>query len=217
MKRAWSQNCGEEGTAGAQVKATALGCLADENYVRASIAILEALMAGASVRIVADRPKVDPATGEPLEDYTEPGEYVTVAYHVEVGDDDGEHGWSLDRVPEAEGSQSALGFAGALASIADEEFCESMAHLKAALDRLGGQAFVKPYVRDDRVVGFMYRYEHLVRGQAPEPDAVADAPPEPPDEPDDDEPTAEELDAAAEAPPAGDDAELSQETVPAGG
>ena len=180
MKRSWNSICGEEGTEGAQAKATALGCLSDESFVRSVIACLEAVNVGASVRVTAERPKVDPATGDPLEDHTEPGDYVTVAYGFRIdGETNGEN-WDVEREPAAEGDRRALGFSAALSTIADEEFCESMVQCKCALDRFGGQVFVKPYVRAESVVGYLFHYEHLVRDSG-EPDADLETPPELPE------------------------------------
>lgn len=191
MRRAWNHVLGPPGAG--QRFAQALGCISTQPFVSSVIAINAGLLEGLDTKMVADRVKVD-AEGNKLEDHTAPGDYLTVGYRFAVGEQE----WEIERAQEWEGEQAATDYADALAVTADREFCESMAHLKSALDRFGGQCFIKPYLREGQTVGLSYHYEHLVRGQIQEPDAEL-PPPEPPEEAETPEKMHDEIEAEREA------------------
>ena len=150
------------------------------------LAIVGGTDSGYEARITANRVKIDPSTGEPLEDHTQPGDYLTVGYSFRI-DHDGEQAreWSIERASNYEGEQAAADLAAGLALHADREFCETMVQVKCALDRFGGQVFIRPYIAAEtqQVAGYVCQYEHLVRGAAAEPDSQAEAPSAPAPEP----------------------------------
>lgn len=196
MKRAWNW---ERGLNGSGMRfAEALGCISTEEYLQSVINLAGALDRGHEVRITAVRVKVDPSTGEPLDDHQMPGDYITVGYRfsTELDEKTGEN-WAIDRASNYEGEQAAADLAHALGLHTDREFCETMVQVKTALDRFGGQAFVRSYVSQElevpQVVGYACQYEHLVRGAGAEPDSQAPAQPDPePDpEPAESDPSAE--------------------------
>lgn len=171
MKRGW--NFVNEPAGGGQRFAEALGCISTEEYVGAIVAVHEALRAGEEARIVAQRVKVDPQSGEPLEDPREPGDYIVTGYEFTVGAEQA----LIERYPREEGEQAALDLAGALGVNAGRAFCETALQTKAIFDRIGGQAIFRPYFKQGVVIGVVCHYEHLVRGQEREPDASLDDPP----------------------------------------
>lgn len=164
MRRDWNHLLGPQGSG--QRFAQALGCVSTQSYVQSVIAIQAGLLEGQTGQLIADRAKVD-AAGNELDDHKKPGDYVTIGYRFAVGEEE----WQIERGYTFEGERAAEDYSDALGLAGDRGFCEAMLQAKAALDRFGGQLFVKPVAQNGEIVGLVYRYEHLVRGQIPEPDA----------------------------------------------
>lgn len=109
------------------------------------------------------RRKYDPLTGDDVTDSEDAaGEFVTTGYVFEVADERVE----LEREPDYEGTPAAHGFGTALASIAEPEFIQSLVQVKCLIDRIGGQAFFKAYLREGEFAGTLVHYEHLVKDHA---------------------------------------------------
>lgn len=166
MRRAWNW---ERETPGTGMRfAQALGCISTQEYVLAVLKLAgDTNSRGAACRIIANRVKLDPTTGEPLTDHKETGDYKTVGYRFEIG----EESWNVDRFEQDEGEQIADDYSHALGIHTDRGFCEAMVQIKTILDRLGGQVFIQPYAKDGDVVAYACEYQHLVRDTPREPDS----------------------------------------------
>lgn len=165
MKRAWSHALDHPGT-GARF-AQAIGCISTEPFVSSLLDLHHLVLTGAEVRITAERVKLDAVTGEPLEDHTQPGDYITSSYVFEPNIDAPDAGWFVQREPNEEGEQAAADYATALGMKADRGFCEAMVQMKCSLDRFGGRCYIKPVIHEQRVMGIAYEYQHLVKEDPP--------------------------------------------------
>lgn len=186
MNRQWNHYRGPDGS-GTRY-AQALAAISTESYVNAILGVCEELHSGATeVRIRARRRKVDVLSGEELPDDDSPGDFVTLGYGFGVDYGDTGENFTVDREPEFEGEQTAADIAYALAMRSDRGFCEAMVQTKCLLDRIGGILYIKPLIREETLVGFVYHFEHVIRGDRPEPAAKLDEPKPLPGEDDEDE------------------------------
>lgn len=155
----------------------ALALLSGEDFVESTLAVYQGVLDGREAWITAKRQKFNPQ-GEPLEDYTEAGDYLTTGYRFSIAEDS----WEFDRVEPFEGAQGSLDYGGALAANADRDYCETMVQIKCALDRFGGEALLKPVIQGEQVVGVAAYYQHLARGAQSEPDSETDTQPHTPEQ-----------------------------------
>jgi hypothetical protein len=189
IERQW--NWARDANGGGVRFAQALGLTSNEEFVRSVLGLAGAVEHGHDAWIIALRTKFDAASGNELDDYSQPGDWETIGYRFSFGEGEEQQTWEVDRDRTFEGESAATDLAHALAFHTDREFCESMAQIKALLDRIGGQAFIRPFIQNEEVVGIACHYEHLVRKpkeekkeagpQEPLPEPAADSSPAEPE------------------------------------
>lgn len=169
MKREWNVPLFATELPDDEEAAQALAAISEPRFlesIQAALALAQGN--GEKVCIATIRAKYD-AEGNRVDGEDDAvGQFRTDGYQFDTA----EQSWQIERAPELEGVTVSQMFALELAVQLTPPLIRSILDLKVIFDRFGGQAWIAPFVIEDRIVGYAFLWEHISKlGRGKEPDA----------------------------------------------
>jgi len=174
VKREWNVPLFATELADDEEAAQALAAISEPRFlesIQAAFALAQGN--GEKVCIATIRAKYD-AEGNRVDGEDDAvGQFRTDGYQFDTA----EQSWQIERAPELEGVTVSQMFALELAVQLTPALIRSILDLKVIFDRFGGQAWIAPFVLEDRIVGYAFLWEHISKlGRGKEPDAKISEP-----------------------------------------
>ncbi len=169
MKRDWSVPLFDSDFADDEEAARALAAIAEPRFIEAvQRTLVAATQNGDKLCIATHRAKYDADGQDVTGDEEAVGEFRTAAYEFTTAGGSE----TVERRPELQGAGASQMLALEIALDLSPDVLRSILDLKVILDRLGGQAWVAPHVREEQVIGFAFVWDHISKlGRGKEPDS----------------------------------------------